>query len=295
MAQDSKPTKKFSLSKLARPRWNVLDLMNQVGRGSIPTYMTMDIDMTWAEDLRVQLSRLGHKTTVTAILLKAIAIAQRNHPDTRTAVLPWGKTVTFNEIVAGFTVERFVGTQPALFFGAIQQADTKSVEEIALELREHAEKDFADVWQLRVQDKFTHLPRFIRNVILWVGLRFPAIRLACMNATFGVSSLGKFGVKILVPPCVTTSTFGVGAVEQRPVVVDGTIQIRRMMTLTLNFDHRLIDGAPAARFLSDIKSLLEGGLEKYLSDELKASYQTLASNLQELSKVSTGPVPVEVN
>jgi pyruvate dehydrogenase E2 component (dihydrolipoamide acetyltransferase) len=50
-------------------------------------------------------------------------------------------------------------------------------------------------------------------------------------------------------------------------VRNGKIEIRPMMTITLNFDHRMIDGAPAARFLQDVKSLLEGGLEQYVLDE----------------------------
>jgi pyruvate dehydrogenase E2 component (dihydrolipoamide acetyltransferase) len=92
-----------------------------------------------------------------------------------------------------------------------------------------------------------------------------------MGATFGLSSLGKLGVKALIPPCASTSTFGVGEVEQRPVVCDGKIVIRPMMTITLNFDHRMIDGAPAARFLQDIKALLEGGLEQYVNEEQQES------------------------
>jgi hypothetical protein len=68
----------------------------------------------------------------------------------------------------------------------------------------------------------------------------------------------------LIPPCVTTSTIGVGEVEERAVVRDGRIEIRPMVTIILNFDHRLMDGAPAARFMSDVKKLLEGGMENYI-------------------------------
>ncbi|HNM51453.1 MAG TPA: 2-oxo acid dehydrogenase subunit E2, partial [Candidatus Obscuribacter sp.] len=108
-----------------------------IGRDSVSTYMFCDVDMTWAENLRKTLKAYGQKVTVTAILLKAIGIAQRAHPESRTALLPWGKTVTFNDIVAGFTVERVIGQQPAVFFGAIDNPDTKSVEEIAGELRQY--------------------------------------------------------------------------------------------------------------------------------------------------------------
>ncbi len=238
---------------------------------SVPTYLWADIDMTWAEEFRQKLKAAGVKTTVTAILLKAIGIAQRTHPDSRTAIYPWGKMVTLNEIVAGFTVERNVGTQPAVFFGAIDAPDTKSVEEIAHELQQYGTADFKEVGPLEVQDRFNNMPWLFRRFILWVGMTFPSFRLKHQGATFGLSSLGKFGITSVVPPCATTSTFGIGTVEDRAVVRNGKIEIRPMMTISLNFDHRAIDGAPAARFLQDIIKLMEGGLENYVQGNENSS------------------------
>ena len=139
------------------------------------------------------------------------------------AVLPWGRTVIFHDIVAGFTVERFVGSHPAVFFGAIDHPDTKSVAEIAQELKTYGEEEISDVPQLEIQDRFNNMPWLFRRFIIWLGLRYPRIRLRHMGATFGLSSLGKLGVKILVPPCVSTSTFGIGSVEERAVVKDGKL------------------------------------------------------------------------
>ena len=268
MSDEQNKEKAYSYSKLSRLRWNILDMVNIVGGDSVPTYFFQDIDMTWIEELRSTLGKHGIRVTATAFLLKAIAIAQRAHPDTRTAMLPFGRTVVFNDIVAGFTVERFIGSQPTLFFGAIQEPDTKSISDISEELRAHAEQPIEKVWGMNLQDRFTKMPWFLRRLILWIGLQNPAIRLKCLGATFGLSSLGKFGLTAMIPPCVSTSTFGVGSIEKRPVVREGKIEVRKMMTLTLNFDHRIMDGAPAARFLNDVQKLLEGGLEKYLQEEL---------------------------
>ncbi len=245
---------------------------------SVPTYLWADIDMTWSEEFRKKLKDAGVKTTVTAILLKAIAIAQRTHPASRTAIYPWGKMVTFNDIVAGFTVERNVGTQPAVFFGAIDAPDTKSVEEIAQELQAYGAADFKEVKPLDVQARFNNMPWLVRRFILWMGITYPAFRLRHMGATFGLSSLGKFGIKSLIPPCVSTSTFGIGSVEDRAVVRDGKIEIRPMMTISLNFDHRAIDGAPAARFLADIIKLMEGGLENYIQGGENATTNSMTSS-----------------
>lgn len=266
----------FSVCEEHRARWNVLDMITVVAKGSVPTYMFMDIDMTWAENLRSQFKLFGRKVTVTAILLKAIGVAQRGHPDSRTAALPFGKRAILHDIVAGFTVERFVGSQPAVFFGAIDAPDTKPLEVISDELKSYSEQEMPDVQHLAKQHWFNYMPWLFRQIIIWFGQRFPAFRLRHMGATFGLSSLGKFGVKAIIPPCASTSTFGVGEVEYRPVVRDGMIEIRPMMTITLNFDHRIIDGAPAARFLSDVRNLMEGGLEAHITDSLT----TLAESLK---------------
>ncbi len=258
--------KGFSLSGQPRGRWNILDLI-EMGRASVPTYLLCDVDMTWAESLRTKLANLGRRVTITAIILKAIAIAQRHHPATRTALLPWGRVVTFNEIVAGFTVERHVDCGPAVFLGTIHQPDTKSIEEIASELQDYGQKTIEEVPQLAIENRFAGMPWLFRKLILWLGTRIPSVRLRYLSATFGLSSLGKYGIKWLVPPSVCTSIFGVGSVDDRAVVRNGNVEIRPMLSLTYNFDHRLIDGAPAARFLDEIKNLMEGGLSGYLTEE----------------------------
>jgi pyruvate/2-oxoglutarate dehydrogenase complex dihydrolipoamide acyltransferase (E2) component len=275
--------KSFAVTEESRHRWNVLDMITVIAKDTVPTYLFMDIDMTWAESVRKNFKSLGRKITVTAILLKAIAIAQRAHPASRTAALPFGKRAILQTIVAGFTVERFVGAQPAVYFGAIEKPDTKPLEKISEELQEYSEADMQQVSHLSTQHWFNHMPWLFRQIVLWVGQRFPSVRLQHMPATFGLSSLGKFGIKALIPPCASTSTFGIGEVEHRPVVRNGKIEIRPMMTLSLNFDHRMIDGAPAARFLQDIKALLEGGLESYLTDEKEPEIETQTPPQQQLT------------
>lgn len=266
LSQSEKPNKDYTFSWLPRGRWNVLDLID-FGRKSVPTYLFCDIDMTWAEQLRKRLMDIGHRTTITAILLKAIGIAQKHHPASRSALLPWGQIVTFHRIIAGFTVERYVECGPVVFFGSINDPDRKSVEQIAAELRDYAEKDINEIPQLDLEHRFSKMPWLFRKFVFWLGKRFPSIRLKCQGATFGFSTLGKYKLRSIIPPNVCTSVFGVGTVEPRPVVNNNQIEIRSMMTLTLNFDHRLIDGAPAARFLNDVRTLLEGGLARYLDDQ----------------------------
>jgi pyruvate dehydrogenase E2 component (dihydrolipoamide acetyltransferase) len=79
------------------------------------------------------------------------------------------------------------------------------------------------------------------------------------GGTFTITNLGAYGVDsftpIINPP--EASILGIGRITPRPVAVNGMLGVREMVTLSLSFDHRLIDGAPAARFLQRICQLIE--------------------------------------
>ena len=79
------------------------------------------------------------------------------------------------------------------------------------------------------------------------------------GGTFTITNLGALGVDaftpVINPP--ECAILGVGRIVPKPAVVDGEIAVRQMMTLSLTFDHRLNDGAPAARFLQRISQLIE--------------------------------------
>jgi pyruvate dehydrogenase E2 component (dihydrolipoamide acetyltransferase) len=74
------------------------------------------------------------------------------------------------------------------------------------------------------------------------------------GGTFTVSNLGSFGIDgftpIINPP--ESAILGLGRIIEKPVVMEGQVVVRPMMMLSLSFDHRVVDGAPAARFLNRI-------------------------------------------
>lgn len=145
-----------------RDRWNVLDLLNLYGMRAITTHLFYDINMEWVEKTRKELKAKGKRITVTAFILKAIALAQRNHPASRTLSLPGVRIVTFEDIVAGFTVERMVKDEPIVFFGEIESPCEKSMEEIAQELRDYAQEEIKSIPKLKEQLVFTRFPWLTR-------------------------------------------------------------------------------------------------------------------------------------
>ena len=79
------------------------------------------------------------------------------------------------------------------------------------------------------------------------------------GGTFTITNLGMYDVDAFTPiiNLPEAAILGVGRIQPKAVVREGEIVARQMWTLSLAFDHRLVDGAPAARFLQRIKQLVE--------------------------------------
>jgi pyruvate dehydrogenase E2 component (dihydrolipoamide acetyltransferase) len=83
------------------------------------------------------------------------------------------------------------------------------------------------------------------------------------GGTFTITNLGMYDVMAFTPVInlPEAAILGVGCITPQPVARDDQVVIRKIMYLSLVFDHRLVDGAPAARFLQHVKNLIE---EPYL-------------------------------
>jgi pyruvate dehydrogenase E2 component (dihydrolipoamide acetyltransferase) len=191
--------------------------------------VTSDIDMTEAVKLRKALNALageGAKISVTDMLVKAAAKALLEFREVN-ASFAEGKLRIYQRINIGIAV----ALEQGLVTPVIPDCDTKSLTQIAQEAKELVER--ARTGRSRPED-FT-------------------------PGTFTISNLGMFDVEefvaIINPP--EAAILAVGSVIPRPVVVDGEVKVADRMKVTLSADHRIIDGAVAARFLQRFKLFLE--------------------------------------
>jgi pyruvate dehydrogenase E2 component (dihydrolipoamide acetyltransferase) len=170
----------------------------------------------------------GSKVTVTALLIHRLAAALRGHP-------------AFNALA---TDEGFVQVD-AINIGVAIALDDGLIAPALL--------DCAEAEPVAIAAALADLVARARDG------RLRAVELT--GATFTLSNLGMFPVTqfaaILPPPQV--GILAVGRSAPRPVVIDGEIAIRNVMTATLSADHRAVDGAGASRFLATFKELVEGG------------------------------------
>jgi pyruvate dehydrogenase E2 component (dihydrolipoamide acetyltransferase) len=191
-------------------------------------YVTTEVAMDRAWELREQLNALDGqpKISVNDLVVRACALALLDHP---------GVNASFQGEAIRLFHRAHIGIAVALDEGLItpvlRDSHAKSLSQIAVEARDLAER--ARTRKLRASE--------------------------LSGATFSISNLGMFDVAafsaIINPP--EGAILAVGSVRKVPVVVDDTVTVGRRMALTISCDHRVMDGAMGARFLQDVKRVLE--------------------------------------
>ncbi|WP_028241008.1 pyruvate dehydrogenase complex dihydrolipoamide acetyltransferase [Stutzerimonas azotifigens] len=195
-------------------------------------YLTLDVQMDALLALRTQLNAKAAQATpayrlsVNDFIVFAVARALRRVPEVNAS---WGEEAITRYRDVDVCVA--VATEAGLITPVIREADRKGLAEIAGEMRVLAEKARAG----RLQPK------------------------EYQGGGFTISNLGMYGIRefaaIINPP--QAAILAVGAVEKRAIVRDDQLAVGSMMTLTLSADHRVVDGAVGARFMAELKSLLE--------------------------------------
>lgn len=190
-------------------------------------YLTMAIDMDKAVESRAKINEVAPvKISFNDMVLKACALALKQHPAVNSSWM--GDHIRKNHHV---NIGVAVAVEDGLLVPVVRFADGKSLSQIASEVKTFAQK--AKDKKLQPAD--------------WEG------------NTFTISNLGMFGIEeftaIINPPdaCI----LAVGAINQVPVVKNGSVVPGNVMKVTLSCDHRVVDGATGSAFLQTLKSLLE--------------------------------------
>ena len=208
-------------------RKTIADRMSQSLRESAQLTITSEADVTAAVELRERLVR-QFDFTYGDLLIQAVARALLRHPRMN-ARLVQDAIAIMPQVNVGMAV----ALEDGLIVPVIVDADKKPLREIAAITRELGER--ARTGKLRLEE--------------------------VSGGTFTITNLGTFGVDAFTPIINTgeTGILGVGRIIEKPVIHRGEIARRSMMTLSLTFDHRLIDGAPAAQFLQTVIEIFNFG------------------------------------
>jgi pyruvate dehydrogenase E2 component (dihydrolipoamide acetyltransferase) len=216
---------------LAGPRKIIAERMTYSAFTAPHITMTLSVDMSEAARLRSHLlasieQRTGLRLSFTAILARAVASTLPRHPYLN-ASLKGDEIILWEDVHIGIATS----IEDYLIVPVIREAQTKDLEQVVGVLGGLVERARAK--------------------------RLTPSEMA--GSTFTISNLGMFGIEsftaIINPP--ESAILAVGKIVDTPRDVEGQIELRPTMHLTLSADHRIVDGAAGARFLADLKAILE--------------------------------------
>jgi pyruvate/2-oxoglutarate dehydrogenase complex dihydrolipoamide acyltransferase (E2) component len=146
----------------------------------------------------------------------------------------------------------------------LKSANKKTVMEINQEIRnvqKKREEDFTEAKENRTIKLLLTAPKFLRDLLFWRKLRKDPTFIAENMGTVALTSIGQFARSggWAIPLGMQALSIAVGGIAERPGYVDGKIEKREYLSLTVTLDHDAVDGAPATRFVSRLVELIEEG------------------------------------
>lgn len=195
----------------------------------VPHVAHMDeADVTLLEEFRKkEKERLagepGGKLTLLPFVIKAVTAGLKETPAFNASLDPFGERIIYKKY---YNVGVAVDTGKGLVVPVVKDADCKSIRQIAADIEDLATR--AREGALTVDDM--------------------------RGGTFTITNVGPLGGTALIPTInyPEVAILGMGRAQPKPVVVDGEVVIRTVLPLTLSFDHRIADGADAARFVTEL-------------------------------------------
>ena len=215
---------------VGRLRKRIAERVSESTRSTAPVTLTTEADATnlvsRRDERKASASEGAVAPTYTDLLVKLTATALEKHP-LLNAYWENEQIRVLDDIHIAIAVD----TEEGLLAPVLRDANKKSIEQIVQEAGSLAEKARA-----RKLD-----------------------RDSLQGGTFTITNLGTYGIDaftpiINLPQC---AILGVGAIRLKPAVYEGQLAARHMVSLSLTFDHRIVDGAPAAAFLKTVRELIE--------------------------------------
>jgi hypothetical protein len=230
-------------------------------------YGLLEVDVTLVRQIIADhKARTGETLSFTGYLAFCLARALDEDKSVQAYLKGRKQLVIFDDVDVGITVEREMGGKRAPAGHVIRGANHKTYLEIHQEIR---------AVQTQPAPRSKGMPPWFRFFLmlpwpiprLFVALmnaakrRDPARFMVAIGGTVGVTAVGMFGHKSGwgVTPPVHSLGLVVGGISWKPAVIDGQIEPREMLSLTISFDHDIVDGAPAARFVQRLIELIESG------------------------------------
>ena len=262
----------YELSSYPNSRVATFDV-GKIGNKKHHIIGLMEVDVTLARQKIRQHIREKPDLGFTSWMIKIIGTTVGENRYVHAINRSGKKQILFKDVDISFPVEKEIASMKVPLAAVIRKADKKSIEEIHKEIQALKNKKIRSETDYVLEESrsslanviFFNLPQIAR-MLIWKFLLNNAFRIKRNMGTVMVTNIGTAGALSgwIIPKSIHNLSFGLGSINKKPWVVDGKIEIREILHLTLLFDHDVVDGAPAARFAARLIDNMEKarGLER---------------------------------
>lgn len=224
-------------------------------RATCHVHLLADVDAT---ALRRDRADSGGRTSYVSYVVKTAADVIATNAEAR-SVLRDGlrpRLATVEDVHAKVLFDKTVDGQRCVLSGSVEAAQRRDAADIQRIIDDHKKDEVTPDGPFAQVRRLQSLPLPLARLLYAAVLRDPRRR-ARLQGTFSVTSVGHEPVRAILPMIAGTWGFGIGTITDTPVVRDGEVVVRPVFTLSLTFDHRVVDGALAAELLAEVKYGLE--------------------------------------
>jgi len=220
----------------------------------------VEVDVTSVRQaIRAHKAKTGETLSFTAFVMTCLGQAVGLNKHMQAYRTWWDKLVLFDDVDVNTMFEVEVDGRKIIRPHIIRAVNKKTFQDIHKEIREF-QAGHEGSREAKFIAWFVLLPAFIRRFFLGVLFKSPRL-LKEMNGTVSLTAVGMFGSGTGwgIPVSNHTLQVTLGGIAEKPALVDGRIENREYLCMTISFDHDIVDGAPAARFVQRLKELIEDG------------------------------------
>lgn len=261
----------FTVKPFPLSRRLIID-SGRVGKRKHTIHALIEIDVTEARSiLKAHKTRSGEAISFTAFLMACLGCAIEQNKYLHARRDAWGRLILFDEVDCATMIEIELEGQKFPLAHIVRAINCRSLRSIHDEIRrvQTEPRSSASLQKnSRFMVAFLLLPAMVRDLFYGLIARSPQV----FKRTFGtvmVSSVGMFGSGAgwgLTGGSIYTTNLLLGGIAEKPAVAHGQVAVREYLSMTVDLDHDIIDGAPGARFVERLKTLIESGfgLDEFL-------------------------------
>jgi len=229
----------------------------------------LEADVTFALHKLKILRAPGKKISFLAWFIKVLADCVAQHPPINGIRAGRKRIIVFRNVDVSTIVEKVVENQPVPLPLVLRSANTKTPFELNEEIQSAVAQTPCDAGSLvlgqgqnpLLMKLALSMPSFLRLFIMRAFILNHPQRMQNLMGTVIVTSLGTVGGMSgwIMPTSMHPLSIGIGTLNKKPAIFQGSIQKRDILHLTIAFDHNIIDGMPARAFVNELLSKLETG------------------------------------